>query len=151
MYDLRKTSRFLSTCRFSFGSFIKKTLLSPPHGSGTSKSDLKFEFVSRVFILFRWSICLYLCTGLNSIPSKIYFQWEPQNETLFENSLCILLKLGHIGSTVDPKSNMADVLRRRGEEIQRHREEGQVKRERETDVMQLQAKEYQGLLVTTRD
>lgn len=97
MYDLRKTSRFLSTCRFSFGSFIKKTLLSPPHGSGTSKSDLKFEFVSRVFILFRWSICLYLCTGLNSIPSKIYFQWEPQNETLFENSLCILLKLGHIG------------------------------------------------------
>ena len=45
---------------------------------------------------------------------------------------------------------MTVVLRRRGEDIQRHREEGQVNTEAETEVMQLQAKKYQGLLTTSK-
>lgn len=55
-----------------------------------------------------------------------------------------MMRVGH-------KSNMTVVLRRRCEDIQRHREESQVKTKAETEVMYLPVKKHQGLLITTRN
>lgn len=150
MYDLRQRSQFfLSTCRFSLGSFIKKTLLFLLHCSGTSvvsqtqyKSFYSFYSVSLIYLSI-------LAFWVEEYPLRNSYPTETSEcNLIWKQSAFYQLKKDHIGIRVDSKSNMTDVLRRRGEEIQTQgRKPGE---DRDSDHDNYKPNKYQRLPVTTR-